>query len=91
VSRIIIFTAAALMFVSAASADVFVTSDGTGTYVGGLISLNSEGGYIEGTPAIAPDGSYVDGTPKKEFKSKKWQSLKKDQTLTLASSKSSSE
>ena len=77
---------AVLMFVPIALADVFVTSDGTGTYVGGLPGLTPNGAYIGGTPTITIDGFYVDGTPKKKYRPKKWQQFKATPSFKLSSS-----
>jgi len=77
---------AALMLTPIALADVFVTSDGTGTYVGGLPSFYPNGSYVSGTPTITIDGFYVDGTPKKKYKHKKWQQLRATQIFKLSSS-----
>ena len=73
---VILSMMAVLMFVTMALADVFVTSDGTGTYVGGLMSSNPNGVYIGGTPTVTTNGFYVDGTSKKQFRNKKWQQFK---------------
>ena len=86
VKVILLLIAAALMVTSTALADVFVTSDGTGTYVGGLSILTPNGAHIGGTPTITADGFYVDGTPKKRYQHKKWQQLKKSQSFKLLSS-----
>jgi len=74
------------MCVSTALADVFVTSDGTGTYVGGLSNITANGAYIGNTPTISADGFYVDGTPKKKYRYKKWQKLKTSSLFKLSSS-----
>ena len=65
-----------LMFTSIASADVFISSDGTGTYVGGLPGFASNGAYLSGTPTVTKDGYYTDGTAKKKYRHKKWQHLR---------------
>ena len=73
---VILSMMAVLMFAPMVLADVFVTSDGTGTYVGGLMSSNPNGVYISGTPTVTTNGFYVDGTSKKQFRNKKWQQFK---------------
>ena len=83
---IVLLTIAVLMFASTALADVFVTSDGSGTYVGGLSILTPNGAYIGSTPTITTDGFYVDGTPKKQYKHKKWQQFKASPLFKLSSS-----
>jgi len=75
-----------LMFSPVALADVFITSDGTGTYVGGLLNLTPNGAYVDGTPTITIDGFYVDGTSKKKYRPKKWQQFKAAPLFKLSSS-----
>jgi len=75
-----------LMFSSVALADVFITSDGTGTYVGGLKELTPNGAYVGSTPTITTDGFYVDGVPKKKYRRKKWQQFKATPLFKLSSS-----
>ena len=52
--------------------DVFITQDGTGTYVGGLPNLSANGAYVGKTPTLTKDGFYVDGTPNKKYAYKKF-------------------
>ena len=75
-----------LMLASIALADVYITSDGTGTYVGGLPGFTPNGAYIGSTPTITTDGFYVDGTPKKKYRYKKWQQFKATPLFKLSSS-----
>jgi len=75
-----------LMFSSVALADVFITSDGTGTYVGGLQGFTPNGAYIGSTPTITADGFYVDGIPKKKYMNKKWLKFKTTPVFKLSSS-----
>jgi len=86
VKAVILSTVALLMFVSIGSADVFITSDGTGTYVGGLPGFAPGGAYISGTPTITKDGLYVDGMSQKKYSHKKWQKLRNSQIFKLSSS-----
>jgi len=82
----ILLIIAVLMYPSTVLAEVFVTSDGTGTYVGGLPGLTPNGVYIGGTPTITIDGFYVDGTPKKKYRHKRWQQFKATPLFKLSSS-----
>jgi len=75
VKKLIVFNAVvliALLITPLAFSDVFISRDGTGTYVGGLPNLMPNGTYVGGTPTLTPDGIYVDGTPKKSIAFKKW-------------------
>ena len=76
---------AVLMLAPTALAETFITSDGTGTYVGGLAVFNPNGAYVSNTPAITVDGYYVDGTPKKKYRQKKWTKLR-EHSFKLSSS-----
>jgi len=82
----VLFIIAALMCASTAHAEVFVTSDGSGTYVGGLSNLTANGAYIGSTPTVTADGFYVDGIPKKKYRHKKWQKLKTSSLFKISSS-----
>jgi len=77
---------AVYLFASIASADVFVTSDGTGTYVGGLPGFYPGGTNTNGTPTITTDGFYFDGTSKKKHGAKKWQKILALKSYKLLSS-----
>jgi len=74
------------MLASIAGADVFVTSDGTGTYVGGLPSFYPGGTYTGGTPTVTTDGFYIDGTSKKKYQARKWQKIRDSRSFKLSSS-----
>ena len=52
---------AALMFAKNAFSEVYLSPDGTGTYVGGLPDLMPNGAYVGGTPAVTSNDVYVDG------------------------------
>jgi len=67
-------------------ADTYISSDGTGTYIGGLTHHNPNGAYVRAAPSVTKDGYYVDGTPKKKYRQKKWQQLKTSQSFKLLSS-----
>lgn len=82
----ILLVMAVLMVAPMALAEVFVTSDGTGTYVGGLKSSNPNGVYIGGTPTLSANGFYVDGTSKKKYRNQKWQRFKTAHVFKLTSS-----
>jgi len=69
---LIVFALVALMFTPLAFSDVFIATDGTGTYIGGLPNLAPNGAYVGGTPTLTPDGIYVDGIPKKKNIFKNW-------------------
>lgn len=83
---VVLSIVAVFMFASIAGAGVFVTSDGTGTYVGGLPGFYPGGTYKNGTPTVTADGFYVDGTSKKKYRTKKWQKIRDLKSFQLSSS-----
>jgi hypothetical protein len=83
---VILVGIALLMFVPIALADIYITSDGTGTYVGGLPNLIPNGAYINSVPTITKDGYYVDGTRKSKYEHRKWNEIKSADSFKLLSS-----
>jgi len=82
----VLLITAVLMCPSTSIAEVFVTSDGSGTYVGGLMVSTPNGAYIGNTPTMSANGFYVDGIPKKKYRQKKWLQFKTNPQFKLSAS-----